>query len=124
MTCLEELEALMAKYPRSEWDRALKTIRNRRIAADRPERIHLSRAKRNKLLLRWGGRCHICKELIDPRSRWHVDHVNAHLAGDDFNADRNLAPAHEGCNLEKSSKSIAQLSKETGQTYVELTEEP
>jgi len=125
MTCLEALEAVMAQYPRSEWDRALKVIRNRRIATDRPERIHLSLAERNKLFLRYGGRCHICKELIDPRSRWHVDHVNAHLTGDEYNAERNLAPSHEHCNLEKSSKSIDQLSRESGKTYTELIgEEP
>lgn len=123
--CLSEFLILRTKYGTSEFDRALKTLAKQRIAAGRPKRIHLSLAKRDKLLKRYGGRCHICRELIDPRSRWHVDHKNPHLTGDDFNDQRNLAPAHEKCNLEKSSKSVDQLSRERGLTYAEIIgEEP
>jgi 5-methylcytosine-specific restriction endonuclease McrA len=120
-----QLEALLAKHGYSEFFAEMKAMYRQRIKnADRPERIHLSPGKRRKLLDRYKGRCHICGELIDPFSKWHVDHINPHLSGDEYNDPRNLAPSHPKCNEEKNADSIMTHAKKTGQTARQILDVP
>ena len=119
--CIAELRALREKYGYSAFDIAVKHLNRERLQVkDRPERVRLSPAKRNKLFLKFGGRCHICHELIDPRSSWDVDHIDPNLSGTDFNAERNLVPTHASCNRGKGALSVMAQAKRYGTTAVEI----
>ncbi len=61
----------------------------------RPRRHRLSPARREEILRKTGGKCHICGG--DIRGSWHADHVLAHSAGGEHSVD-NYLPAHPTCN--------------------------
>jgi 5-methylcytosine-specific restriction endonuclease McrA len=117
----ECLEALLAHHGYSEFWYKIKRMSRRRLQVqDRPKRIHLSPRKRERLYFKHGGLCHNCQTLIDPKSKWEVDHVNPNLEGDEFNAESNLAPSCSACNREKSAQSVQEFSKSTGRTFEQI----
>jgi 5-methylcytosine-specific restriction endonuclease McrA len=71
----------------------------RRLKAERKlarvSRSSLSRAERDIVLGKTGGRCHICGAEI--KEKWHADHVLAHSTGGAHAID-NYLPAHTTCN--------------------------
>jgi 5-methylcytosine-specific restriction endonuclease McrA len=73
--------------------------RRERVLAGRSGRVPrraLTRADRGELLLKTGGRCHICGGTIDGND-WEADHVLAHGSGGAHAID-NYLPAHSLCN--------------------------
>jgi hypothetical protein len=52
------------------------------------------------------------------RGKIEIDHRDPNRK--DFNSDRNLQLTHKECNRKKSSKSLYELSKETGKTIREI----
>lgn len=117
--CLADLDALRAKWGYFKYYEALKIQNRRRLESDHGKREHFSQAKRTKIFMRHGGRCHICGELIDPKSNWHVDHVNVNLSSEEYNQEKNLAPTHAGCNESKGARDLVEQSKHSGRTVRE-----
>jgi 5-methylcytosine-specific restriction endonuclease McrA len=79
--------------------RALRAQRASRVVSARVarrRRATLTRADRDAVLRKTGGRCHICGGAIEG-SDWEADHVLAHSTGGTHAAD-NYLPAHSLCN--------------------------
>jgi 5-methylcytosine-specific restriction endonuclease McrA len=76
--------------------RADRTQRVESGKASRPKRLRLTTAQRAEILLKAGGRCHLCGGPIDGQE-WEADHVFAHSTGGAHSLD-NYLPAHSLCN--------------------------
>lgn len=79
--------------------RQLRRQRRQRVDLGRHERVGrsaLTKAGRNEVLRKTGGRCHICGGPIEG-SDWQADHVLAHSTGGGQTVD-NYLPAHSICN--------------------------
>src|SRR5689334_11338711 len=79
--------------------RQLKTSRDKRVALNRQKRTAraaLTTAERAYVLLKSGGRCHICGGTINGQD-WQADHVFAFSAGGPGFLE-NYLPAHSICN--------------------------
>lgn len=61
----------------------------------RKKRKALTRAERDQIYRKTGGRCHICGGKIE--GQWEADHVLAHSGGGEAEID-NYLPAHRVCN--------------------------
>ena len=61
------------------------------------KRQSLSKAQRNLILSKTGGRCHICGGKIKKVENWQADHVFAHSHGGEHSIENYLA-AHSICN--------------------------
>ena len=66
-----------------------------KTANRRPRGRRLTRAERDEVLNKTGGKCHICGG--DICGSWNADHVLAHSAGGEHSSD-NYLPAHGTCN--------------------------
>ena len=62
---------------------------------------------RREIFIRDGGRCHICKKLVNP-NKWHLDHILP-LAKNGTHEPRNVSVSHPKCNLQKHTTGTAQL---------------
>jgi len=114
-----KLKALQSEYGYSEFFNTIKKISRERLQnTDRPARIKFPWSKYRKLYQKQGGVCNWCdKEMALIRGKVEIDHLNPNA--ENFNDDSNLQLLHTNCNREKSSKSIQEVSKETGKTFVE-----
>ena len=74
-------------------------LRNRRrnlnATMRRPRIARLTKTQREEVLVKTGGKCHICGGAIE--ESWQADHVIAHSAGGG-NRSENFLPAHALCN--------------------------
>lgn len=120
MTCLEELKSLRTKYGTGEFDHSIKTLNRERLENyNRPKRISFKWSLYRKLYRKQFGLCGICEaEMALIKGKVSMDHKNPNA--EDFNDESNLQVTHVRCNLEKSSKSIPEQSKETGKPFTEL----
>jgi 5-methylcytosine-specific restriction endonuclease McrA len=73
----------------------LRQARRERKITGRNRRT-LSRADRDMVLAKTGGRCHICGDSIKG-DKWEADHLLAHSFGGPPSPD-NCLPAHPSCN--------------------------
>jgi hypothetical protein len=116
----QALEALRAKHGYGDFYLETRAMNKERIANARPKREKFPRATYQKLFDRQGGICACCDEqLLVPAKRNHVDHFDCQEAVT-FNAFTNLRLLLPSHNLAKSSKSIEQLSKERGETTLDM----
>lgn len=114
-----KLKALQAEYGYSEFFNTIKKISKERLQNDnRPARIKFSWSKYRRLYTQQNGICSWCDDTMPLiRGQIEIDHINPNASN--FNDDSNLQVLHKHCNREKSSKSIQEVSKETGKTFVE-----
>jgi hypothetical protein len=122
--CKSALRELIASYGYSIFWRDVKELNRERVSKDRPKREHFPKSMYQKLFDKQRGNCHVCNSTLDvPATLNHIDHINPH-EGETFNAFSNLQLLHRHCNLSKSSKSLEQMSKQDGKTFVQqLTRE-
>jgi 5-methylcytosine-specific restriction endonuclease McrA len=73
----------------------------KRLRVKRIPRSSLSRANREKVWDKTGGRCHICGGSLDG-DKWHADHVLAYASGGAHSSD-NYLPTHSLCNSYRRS---------------------
>ena len=106
----------------SNYDAAVKHINRKRLLSDgREPRKKFSFATLKKLYHRQRGKCPLCrKDMALIRSELEIDHRDPNAA--DFNNESNLQVTHKKCNREKSSKSIMEQVKESGQTITEMVD--
>src|SRR5580765_2738113 len=79
--------------------RKLRAKRRRTVSSGRSRRGRRSRpgkTSREAILLKTGGRCHLCGGAIT-ETDWQADHVLAHSTGGKHSAE-NYLPAHSICN--------------------------
>jgi hypothetical protein len=79
--------------------RELHAQRRSRVISGRKERVQravLTRADRDEVLGKTGGRCHICGGIINAND-WQADDILAHSTGGKHSVD-NYLPAHSICN--------------------------
>lgn len=70
---------------------------------------NVSRAKRERIIERWGGRCWICGSK-PPADRLTLDHVKPHSLGGTTSED-NLRPACPSCNRRRGNDPISNPSR-------------
>lgn len=120
--CEVEFKRWLARYGRSRCDAIMRVHFKKRIEpTDRPDRVRLSAAQRRAMYASQKGFCSICREhMMEDLRVLDVDHVDPNLTGKDFNARKNLALAHPGCNRQKSSKSIPAQAKWQARTMSDI----
>jgi hypothetical protein len=125
--CKAELRKLITTFGYSIFWRDVKELNRERVSKDRPERIKVSNTKKAQMYRMQRGLCSICNKAMVKMPGFQgldVDHKDVHAQGLDYNADINLGLAHASCNRSKSSKSLEQMSKQGGKTFVQqLTRE-
>jgi hypothetical protein len=88
-----DVGAFAAKLRELHAQRRVRVIAGR---ADRLPRTALTQAERRDVLVKTGGRCHICGGTISGNA-WEADHVMARSTGGTHSID-NYLPAHSLCN--------------------------
>lgn len=113
MNCYEELKQLRIKYGTSEFDFSVKKLMRERVNSDRGEKIGFSWTQIKRAYKRQHGICPICtKEMALERFKLHGDHWDCNLTVEQgLNSEKNCIATHKTCNLKKSSKTPAELSK-------------
>src|SRR6516225_1203695 len=86
----------------SEFATLLRTLHDQRdgevlLSRKERQRAKLTRAEREEVLEKTGGRCHICGGTIDHETAWQADHILACSTGGKHSVD-NYLPAHSICN--------------------------
>jgi 5-methylcytosine-specific restriction endonuclease McrA len=123
MTCIEELRAIREKHGYSIFDHSIKALNRERLQTQtREKRIKFPTSTYSRLYQSQHGLCSICEMPMVKLAKYHtleIDHRDPNRR-DGFNDWDNLGLAHEKCNREKSSKSMQQMSKETGRTTVQM----
>lgn len=123
MLTLEEtrrgFRELAANSARSNLRFVVKEWMRERVNPEREKRIHFPKSMYQKLYDQQGGKCPRCPEpLLIPARKNEIDHRDPNRQ--DFNHRDNLALMHPHCNKKKSSKSLLQQSKETGENFTDL----
>ena len=115
--CKTEFYEWLKKHGYGNCDLVIREWRKQRVNPERDKRKHFPPKKYQILFDRQKGICACgCDEtLLIPARLNHIDHIDCNRG--DFNHDTNLALLKPSHNLSKSSKSIAQLSKETGRSF-------
>lgn len=123
MSILEELKSIRERYGYSEFDHAIKRINRERLQVEgREKRVKFPKSMYAKLYKFQFGMCSICELPMVKLGSYRgleIDHRDPNRQ-DGFNDWDNLGLAHEKCNREKSSKSMLQMSKESGKTVTEM----
>lgn len=116
--CKNALWAIRKQFGDFDYFQSLKELNRIKRTVDEPERRKpLSPSKRLKLYADQQGKCGECGDTYSIK-QMHDDHIIA-LAQGGTNDLRNRRLICAGCNREKSSKSLMQLSKESGKTILE-----
>lgn len=112
-TTIQRQRELKAEAGTSNWQESIKVINKERVNVDRGKKLSFTWAQIKRAYNRQYGICPVCeKEMALDRSKVHGDHINPQLSEQDgLNSERNLACCHARCNLMKSTKSPAELSK-------------
>jgi hypothetical protein len=108
---------------RTDFERFLETRKNAKLQPGnlREKRKHYSPSYKQKLYDHQGGACPWCPEpLFIPAKRNEVDHINVNLPPEEYETRKNHCLAHPKCNRSKNATSLADLSKRTGITMVEI----
>lgn len=112
-SCYDELKGLRVKYGTSTYDHAVRQINRERVNSDRGTKKAFTWAQIKRAYKRQRGICPICtKEMALDRSKIHGDHWDPNVSeANGLNANENCMAGHIRCNLAKSSRSPAELSK-------------
>jgi 5-methylcytosine-specific restriction endonuclease McrA len=71
--------------------------REGKISDPTKRRQSLTKGQRDTILIKTGGRCHICGGKIKKNENWQADHVLAYAHGGEHSVE-NYLPAHAICN--------------------------
>lgn len=116
---IEALRGVRSRAGYANFDAAVKALNRERVDPTREKRKRFSKAVCQRLFDRQGGKCLMCRETLDiPAYQNEVDHIDPNRA--DFNHPSNLRLLHRSCNREKSSASVIDHAKRTGQTIREM----
>ena len=121
-SCYADLKQVQKDWGYSQYDHDVKKINRERVNPERGKKIDYTWAQVKHAYKKQRGICPVCqKEMALDRNKLHGDHQNPNLTVEEgLNSESNLRALHIVCNLKKSSKTIPQLSKETGRTYEDL----
>jgi hypothetical protein len=114
--CKREFDEWVKKHGYGNADFTIRQWRKQRVDPERDDRDKTSPAQKQKMFNAQKGFCPICKKLLFIPATDHrneVDHIDVNR--EDYNHRTNKQLVHGNpCNRNKSSKSIVQISKETG----------
>ena len=117
--------AVRAKTGYSNWTHITQKLNRERLNIDKEERGARRRyrpAEYKKLYRRQHGICPICESEMAQPTNWPgnlaMDHLDVN--SQDWDSEGNRQVTHSKCNQEKSSKSLNQMSKETGKTVADM----
>ena len=95
------MKTTLALQSTHRFSNRLKLLRKKRkqgkIAGATKRRQSLTKDRRNLILSKTGGRCHICGGKIKKSEKWQADHVLAQAYGGKHSIENYLA-AHSICN--------------------------
>ena len=107
----------------SGFDSIVKRMMRERVNSEREKRKRFPPREYQRLYDAQRGICPLCPDpLFIPAKRNEIDHKDPNRS--DLNHHSNLQLAHPSCNRSKSSKSILERSKETGETFTSLIRTP
>ena len=123
--CISDLREVRAKHGYSNFDSAIKSLNRERVNPDRGKKVSYTWAQVKRAYKRQNGICPVCNnEMALDRNKLHGDHWNCNLTEEQgLNSEKNCRATHKRCNLLKSSKTPAELSKLRQLNNLEYTAE-
>ena len=112
-SCYADLKQVQKDWGYSQYDHDVKRINRERVNPERGKKMDFTWAQIKRAYKRQGGICPVCtREMALDRKKLHGDHFDCNLTeAEGLNSEKNCAATHKDCNLHKSTKSPADLSK-------------
>jgi hypothetical protein len=110
---ITSLRAIREAAGYGNYDQAVKILNRERVNPDRGKKEDFTWAQVKIAYRHQRGICPVCnKEMVLIREKLHGDHWDCNLTVEQgLNSQKNCACTHKPCNLHKSTKTPAELSK-------------
>ena len=112
-SCYADLKQVQKDWGYSQYDHDVKRINRERVNPERGKKIDYTWAQVKRAYKKQRGICPVCThDMPLIREKLHGDHWDCNLTeAEGLNSEKNCAATHKDCNLHKSTKSPADLSK-------------